>query len=72
MNTTKKAVNRNICENMTQIQEDLETLLNSVFEQVGNTIQAEKQAEYTQVFEDTKQVIKRFKSKYCTYINQEQ
>ncbi len=64
MNTTKKAVNQNICENMTQIQEDLDLLLNKVFEQAGSNIQAEKQAEYTQAIEDTKQLIERFKSKY--------
>ena len=64
MNTTKKGVNQNICENMTQIQEDLEVLLNKIFEQAGSNIQAEKQAEYTQALEDTKQVIERFRSKY--------
>ncbi len=64
MNTTKKAVNQNICENMTQIQEDLDLLLNKVFEQAGSNIQVEKQAEYTQAIEDTKQLIERFKSKY--------
>lgn len=42
-----------------------------VFEQVGNNIQTKKQAEYTQAFEGTKQIIKKFTSKYCTYIYQE-
>jgi len=68
MNTTKKSVNQNTCKTITQIQEDLEVLLNKVFEQVGSNIPAVKQAEYTQSLEDTKQVIERFKSKYCTYI----
>jgi ElaB/YqjD/DUF883 family membrane-anchored ribosome-binding protein len=67
MNTTKKGVNQNICENMTQIQEDLEVLLNEFFEQVGSNIQAEKQAEYTQALQNTKQVIERFKSRYCPF-----
>jgi hypothetical protein len=67
MNTTKKGVNQNICENMTQIQEDLEVLLNKFFEQVGSNIQAEKQAEYTQALQNTKQVIERFKSRYCPF-----
>ncbi len=71
MNTTKKGVNNNICEKMTQIQEDLEVLLNNVLEQLGSNIQAEKQAEYTQAIASTKQVIEKFKIKYCTYIYQE-
>jgi hypothetical protein len=49
MNTTKKSVNQNTCKTITQIQEDLEVLLNKVFEQVGSNIPAVKQAEYTQL-----------------------
>ena len=64
MNTTKQDVNHNICEKMTQIQEDVEALLNKVFEQAGSNIQAEKQAEYTQAIAGTRQVIERFKNKY--------
>ncbi|MBD2533234.1 hypothetical protein H6G97_28145 [Nostoc flagelliforme FACHB-838] len=71
MNTTKKGVNNNICEKMTQIQEDLEVLFNNVLEQLGSNIQAEKQAEYTQALPSTKQVIEKFKIRYCPYIYQE-
>ncbi len=56
--------NQNICENMTQIQEDLEVLLNKIFDLAGNNIRAEKQAEYTQALEETKQVIERCKIQY--------
>ncbi|MBR8838558.1 MAG: hypothetical protein DSM106950_32290 [Stigonema ocellatum SAG 48.90 = DSM 106950] len=71
MNTTKKGVNQNICENISQIQEDLEVLLKKVFEKIGSNIQAEKQAEYTQALENTKQVIEKFKKTHCVYIYQE-
>ena len=64
MNSTKQDTNQNICENMTRIQEDVEALLNKVFEQAGSNIQAEKQAEYTQAIAGTRQVIERFKHKY--------
>ncbi len=56
--------NQNICENMTQIQEDLELLLNKILERVGKNIQAEKQAEYLRALEETKQVIERCKTQY--------
>ncbi|AFY56410.1 hypothetical protein Riv7116_3970 [Rivularia sp. PCC 7116] len=65
MNITNNCVNQNVCENMTQIQEDLEVLMNKLLEKVGNKLQVEKQAEYTQALEDTKLVIAKFKSKYC-------
>ncbi len=64
MNTAKKVVNQNICEKMTQIQEDLEVTLNKIFEQAGSNIQSKKQAEYTKAIEGTKQVFERFKGKY--------
>ena len=64
MNNTKQDVNQNICEKMTQIQEDVEALLNKIFEKAGNNIQAEKQAEYIRAIAGTRQVIERFKNKY--------
>lgn len=71
MSTTQESIHQNICENMTHIQEDLEVLWNKVFEQVRSDIQVEKQAEYTQALEGMKQVINRYKSKYCPYIYKE-
>lgn len=56
--------NQNICENMTQIHEDLELLLNKILERVGKNIQAEKQVEYLRALEETKLVIERCKTQY--------
>ena len=64
MNSNQEITNQNICEKMTKIQEDLDILLNKVFEEAGSNIQAEKQAEYSQAIENTKQVVERFKTKY--------
>lgn len=66
MNITTNCANQSVCDNMTQIQEDLEVLMNKLLEKVGNKLQVEKQAEYTQALEDTKLVIEKYKSKYCS------
>ena len=68
MKDTVKNNNQSICNNMAQIQEDLEVLLNHIFEQAGSNIQAEKQAEYNKAIEGTKQIFERFKGKYgCAF-----
>ena len=72
MKDTVKNNNQILCNNMTQIQEDLEVLLNHIFEQAGSKIQPEKQAEYNRAIEGTKQVFERFKSKYgCVFSSAE-
>lgn len=64
MNSIEKTPNSNICSKITQIETDLEATLNKIFAQAGEQIKLEKQAEYTQAIEGTKQVFHRFKSKY--------
>lgn len=64
MNTLQQEVNQKICNEMTQLQADLEGALKKIFEQAGSKIKPEKQEEVTKAIEGTNQLLERFKSRY--------
>lgn len=65
MNTKEQELNQKICDDMTQIQADLERALKMLFERTGNKIKPEKQEEVQKEIEGTKQLLERFKSRYA-------
>jgi len=53
-----------ICDDVTQLQSDLEGALQRIFEQAGSKIEPERQEEVQKKVEATKQLLERFKSRY--------
>jgi tRNA uridine 5-carbamoylmethylation protein Kti12 len=64
MNIAEQEIRQKICEDVTQLQVDLQTALQSIFEQAGHRIQPEKQQEVQQKFAGTQQLLEHFKSRY--------
>ncbi|PPS39614.1 hypothetical protein [Chroococcidiopsis sp. TS-821] len=58
-------INQRILDTMTQLQTDLDKALQKIFEQAGSKIQLEKQEEFQREVENTKLLLKRFKSRYA-------
>lgn len=67
MSLIQQDVNQKICDEVTQLQTDLERALKYVFEQAGSKIKPEKQEEVQQNMEGTKQLLERFKSRYACH-----
>ena len=65
MSVIQKSFNQNIGVKMSQLQQDLEVILNDIFDQAGSKIQLEEKIEYIDTLAGTKKVIERFKYKYC-------
>lgn len=64
MNATELEINQKICDDMTQLQIDLEQALKNIFEQAGSKIKPEKQQEVQKGIENTKLILENFKSRY--------
>ncbi|KAF3889325.1 MULTISPECIES: hypothetical protein [Nostocales] len=64
MEISEQELSQKICDDVTQIEVDLETALKEILEQAGSKIKPEKQEEIKKEMEGTKQVLERFKSRY--------
>ncbi|MBD3884714.1 hypothetical protein IFO70_23535 [Phormidium tenue FACHB-886] len=64
MNITED-IKQKIYNDITQLQVDLESALQRVFEQAGSKIELEKQEEVQQKIAATKQLLERFKGRYA-------
>lgn len=58
-------IKQKICNDITQLQVDLQAALQRVLEQAGSKIELEKQEEVQQKFADTQQLLERFKGRYA-------
>ena len=68
MNRIGKGFSHNICQKMTQIQDELEATLNKIFEKAGSNIESEQQEKYLTAIEETKQVFNHFKIQHgCAF-----
>lgn len=65
MSVIQKSFNQNIGVKMSQLQQDLEVILNEIFDKAGSKIQLEEKIEYIDTLAGTKKAIERFKYKYC-------
>lgn len=68
MSTIQQTLNQKICDDMTQLQADLEGALKKIFEQAGSQINPDRREEVTKAIEGTKQMLERFKTRYTENI----
>ena len=64
MSISELDMRQKICDDVTQLQSDLEGALQRIFEQAGSKIEPERQEEVQKKVEGTKQLLERFKSRY--------
>jgi ElaB/YqjD/DUF883 family membrane-anchored ribosome-binding protein len=69
METTQQETHQRICNDIVQLQVDLDGILNRIVEQAGSRINPERQAAVQQGVEDTKQLLERFKHRYVEAVN---
>ncbi len=61
MSLTQQEIKQKICDDVTQIQADLDGTLQRILKQAGSKIEPEKQEEVQKKVEDTKQLLEYFK-----------
>jgi regulation of enolase protein 1 (concanavalin A-like superfamily) len=62
--TTDYPMHQQICNDVTQLQLQLDVLLQSLFDQAGSRIQVDRQTELRQSIEITKQQLENLKGRY--------
>lgn len=66
MGNTRQEDNQKIFDDMTQIQTELEAVLNKILEQAGTRIQPTQQEEVRKRIEGTNQLLELFKHRYAS------
>lgn len=69
MCSTRQEDHRKICNDMTQIQIELEGVLQQILERAGNKIKPLKQEEARKRIEGTKQLLELFKLRYSEEVD---
>jgi hypothetical protein len=64
MSLTPEEIKQKICDDVAQLQADLDGTLQRILDQAGGKIEPEKQEEVQRKIEGTKQLLERFKSRY--------
>ena len=64
MNTTRNTSNKQIFDEMTELQDELEEALEEMMEQIGNKLKPEEKDEIEKEMKDTQELIEQLKSGY--------
>ncbi len=64
MNTTRNTSNKQIFDEMTELQNELEKALEEMMEQIGNKLKPEEKDEIEKEMKDTQELIEQLKSGY--------